>query len=76
MTLEDYLKKRIARNEHRLGPDAFIVKQQRAQLASIQEGQPSTYLQFTAGARSFGANPVPSLRDNGEPSDEPENEEE
>jgi hypothetical protein len=51
------LKTRLEKREALRGPNDFVVKQLREQLASIQQGQPSTYLQFTVGARSLGGKP-------------------
>ena len=73
MTLEDYLKRQLARSERLFGPNDSVSKRLREQLASVQEGQPSTYLQFTVGARSFGgsnSHPEPSSLGNEPPPEE------
>jgi hypothetical protein len=60
------LTRALERNVQSHGPDDFVSKQLREQLASIQEAQPSTYLQFTLGGRSPEAE-QPSSPSNGEP---------
>ena len=54
MTLLDYLKAALVKNEASHGPDDFVSKQLRAQLDSLQGAQPSSHLQVTLGARSLG----------------------
>ena len=43
MTLLDYLKAALAKNEASHGPDDFVSKQLRAQLDSLQGAQPSSH---------------------------------